>query len=86
MDGDVAPLAEIVELARRHGAALLVDEAHAIGCARAGRARRASRRRASSGEVDVIVGTLGKALGSYGAYVCASAEIVELAGQRRAAA
>ena len=55
----------------------MVDEAHATGAlAPAGAAR--SRRRGSSGEVDVVVGTLGKTLGSYGAYVCGSAEIVEL--------
>jgi 8-amino-7-oxononanoate synthase len=77
MDGDVAPLAELVELARRHGSLLMVDEAHAVGAL--GPAGRGAVAEAGLvGEVDVLVGTLGKSLGSYGAYVCASAEICEL--------
>jgi 8-amino-7-oxononanoate synthase len=76
MDGDVAPLAELLELARRHGARLMVDEAHATGAI--GPGGRGSVAAASlSGEVDVVVGTLGKSLGSYGAYVCASNEAVD---------
>jgi glycine C-acetyltransferase len=77
MDGDVAPIAELHELARRHGCRLLVDEAHAIGSLGPD-GRGAVAEAGLSGEVDVVVGTLGKTLGSYGAYVCASAEIVEL--------
>ena len=69
MDGDVAPLAEILELARRYDARLMVDEAHAIGAVGPG-GRGATAAAGLEGEVDVIVGTLGKALGSYGAYAC----------------
>src|SRR3990170_4883202 len=77
MDGDVAPLVERAELSRRHRCRLLVDEAHATGAI--GPGGRGSVAEAGLGdEVDVIVGTLGKALGSYGAYVCASNEITEL--------
>ncbi|MGN6216253.1 MAG: 8-amino-7-oxononanoate synthase [Solirubrobacterales bacterium] len=76
MDGDVAPLVELLELARRHGARLLVDEAHATGALGPG-GRGSVAAAGLSGEVDVVVGTLGKALGSYGAYVCTSAEVVE---------
>jgi 8-amino-7-oxononanoate synthase len=77
MDGDVAPLPELVELARRHDCRLLVDEAHATGAIGPG-GRGAVAEAGLGDEVDVIVGTLGKALGSYGAYVCARREIVEL--------
>jgi glycine C-acetyltransferase/8-amino-7-oxononanoate synthase len=77
MDGDVAPVAGLVELARRHGCRLLVDEAHAVGSLGPG-GRGAVAEAGLSGEVDVVVGTLGKTLGSYGAYVCASGEVVEL--------
>jgi 8-amino-7-oxononanoate synthase len=75
MDGDLAPLAELVELARRHDARIVVDEAHATGALGPG-GRGAVAAAGLGGEVDAIVGTLGKALGSYGAYVCASAEMV----------
>jgi 8-amino-7-oxononanoate synthase len=77
MDGDVAPLAGIVELARRHGALVVVDEAHATGALGPG-GRGAAAAAGLQGQVDVIVGTLSKALGSYGGYVCARGEIVEL--------
>jgi glycine C-acetyltransferase/8-amino-7-oxononanoate synthase len=69
MDGHVAPLAEIVELARRHDARVMVDEAHATGTFGPG-GRGAVAAAGLEDEVDVLVGTLGKALGSYGAYVC----------------
>ncbi|MEX2108104.1 MAG: 8-amino-7-oxononanoate synthase [Solirubrobacterales bacterium] len=76
MDGDVAPLEELARLARDHGCRLMVDEAHATGAV--GPGGRGSVAAAGLGEeVDLVVGTLGKALGSYGAYVCASHELIE---------
>jgi 8-amino-7-oxononanoate synthase len=75
MDGDVAPLQEIVGLAREHDARLMIDEAHATGVLGPG-GRGAVAAAGLEGEVDVLMGTLGKALGSYGAYVCADALIV----------
>ena len=77
MDGDVAPLIDLVELAHRYGCRIAVDEAHGTGALGPG-GRGAVAAAGLSGEVDVVVGTLGKALGGYGAYVCASAELVEL--------
>jgi glycine C-acetyltransferase/8-amino-7-oxononanoate synthase len=75
MDGDVAPLAEIVELADAFDARTVVDEAHALGNL-GPEGRGAVAQAGLEGEIDVVVGTLGKALGSYGAYACASTETV----------
>ena len=77
MDGDIAPLTRIVELARRHRARVVVDEAHATGALGPG-GRGAVAEAGLEGQVDVLVGTLSKALGSYGGYVCARREIIEL--------
>jgi glycine C-acetyltransferase/8-amino-7-oxononanoate synthase len=74
MDGDIAPLEQIVELAHRYDARVMVDEAHAIGVIGPG-GRGAVAAAGLEDEVDVIVGTLGKALGSYGAYACCDAEM-----------
>jgi glycine C-acetyltransferase/8-amino-7-oxononanoate synthase len=75
MDGHVAPLQAIVEIARAHGARVAVDEAHATGTL-APDGRGAIAQAGLEGEIDVLIGTLGKALGSYGAYVCADAQMV----------
>ena len=78
MDGDVAPLEEIAELARRHrGVRVVVDEAHATGCVGPG-GRGAVAQAGLDGEIDVVVGTLGKALGAYGAFAACDAEIAAL--------
>ena len=76
MDGDIAPLPEIVELARRFDARVMVDEAHATGALGPG-GRGSVAAAALEDEVDVVVGTLGKALGSYGAYACCDASMAE---------
>src|SRR3954468_24840483 len=68
MDGDVAPLHEIVELARRFDVRVLVDEAHALG-ALGPDGRGAVAEAGLQGEIEVVTGTLGKALGSYGGFV-----------------
>lgn len=73
--GDVAPLAEIVELAQRFGLRTLVDEAHATGVL--GPAGRGAVAEAGlENQVDLIVGTLGNALGSYGGFVAGDAAMV----------
>lgn len=76
MDGDVAPLEGLARLAREHGCRLMVDEAHATGAIGPG-GRGAVAAAGLGGKVDLLVGTLGKALGSYGAYVCGGGETIE---------
>ena len=66
MDGDRSPLPEITRLAADAGAWLMADDAHGFGVL------------ASDTEVPLDMGTLSKALGSYGGYLCASAPVVEL--------
>lgn len=74
MDGDLAPLEGIVELARRHGARIVVDEAHATGVVGPG-GRGLVAELGLEREVDVVVGTLGKALGSYGAFAACTRQM-----------
>ncbi len=76
MDGDRAPLREIVELKERFGAALLVDEAHAEGVVGPG-GRGLAHELGVADRVDLHLGTFGKAFGCYGAYVAASAQWIE---------
>lgn len=69
MDGDAARLREIVELKEKYGAWLMVDEAHATGLF--GRGRRGLAEELSvSDRIEIQMGTLGKALGSSGGYIC----------------
>ncbi len=77
MDGDRAPLAEIVELKAIHGALLLVDEAHALGViGRNGRGLAAELGVAAG--VDIHLGTMSKALGVSGGYIAGSRSLVDL--------
>ncbi|MBI5443938.1 MAG: 8-amino-7-oxononanoate synthase [Deltaproteobacteria bacterium] len=80
MDGDLAPLPELVELARQEGALLLVDDAHATGVLGEGRGTAAHY--GLEGEVDLQMGTLGKALGSFGAFVACPTPLRELLTNR----
>ncbi len=76
MDGDVAPMPQIVALARAHGAIMMVDDAHASGVL--GRAGRGTVDHFDlHGQVDVQVGTLSKAIGVLGGYVCGSKNLIE---------
>jgi 8-amino-7-oxononanoate synthase len=76
MDGDLAPLEEIVELAQRFDARVMVDEAHATGAVGPG-GRGSVADAGLESEVDLVIGTLGKALGSYGAYACCDGAIAK---------
>jgi 8-amino-7-oxononanoate synthase len=77
MDGDVAPLEEIVELAQHHRVRVAVDEAHGTGCLGPG-GRGAVAEAGVEDEVDVVIGTLSKALGSYGAFVACDQAMAQL--------
>jgi 8-amino-7-oxononanoate synthase len=76
MDGDVFPLDELVPLAREFGAWTYVDDAHATGVLGAN-GRGSAEYCGVEGEIDVIMGTLGKALGTAGAFVAGSATVIE---------
>src|SRR6059058_3722344 len=76
MDGDRAPLHELIELKKRFGALLMLDEAHAVGViGRNGRGRAAEEN--LNHDVDVQMGTLSKALGASGGYICGSRILIE---------
>lgn len=76
MDGDAAPLREIVALKEKHGAWLLVDEAHATGLYGPNRRGLAEELGVSHG-IEIQMGTLGKALGASGGYICGSRTLVD---------
>jgi 8-amino-7-oxononanoate synthase len=77
MDGDLAPLRDIVRLKEHHGAWLMLDEAHATGLF--GPFRRGLAEAEGVGDrVDVQMGTLGKALGGSGGYICGSRRLIDL--------
>jgi glycine C-acetyltransferase/8-amino-7-oxononanoate synthase len=75
-DGSVAPLEEIVELARGRRIRVIVDETHAIGALGPG-GRGARAEAGLEDQVDVVVGALGTALGSYGAFVACDRQMAE---------
>ncbi|AGC42628.1 8-amino-7-oxononanoate synthase [Myxococcus stipitatus DSM 14675] len=77
MDGDVAPLRDIVDVCRAHGAALMVDEAHATGVLGA-RGAGLCEELGLEAQVDLRMGTLSKALGGQGAYVATSRVVADL--------
>jgi len=76
MDGDLAPLPEIVHLAKQYEAFTMVDEAHAIGVL-GPNGRGATEHFQLSQEVDIRMGTFGKALGCFGAYVAGRRSLIE---------
>jgi len=77
MDGDLAPLAELVPLAKRWGATVLVDDAHGTGTLGA-TGRGSAELCGVHADVDILLGTLGKSLGSFGAFVAGSRALRDL--------
>jgi len=76
MDGDRAPLRELVQLKKRFGATLMLDDAHAVGVIGPNGRGLASAENLSE-EVDVQMGTLSKALGASGGYICGAHTLIE---------
>jgi 8-amino-7-oxononanoate synthase len=77
MDGDEAPLCEIVTLKEKYGAWLMVDEAHATGII-GENGRGLADKLGVSGQIEIQMGTLGKALGASGGYICGSRALIDL--------
>lgn len=80
MDGDLAPLPALAALAEAHDAWLMCDDAHALGVIGGGRGSGFAH--ASRPNVPLQMGTLSKAVGSYGGYLCASRAVVDLIKNR----
>jgi 8-amino-7-oxononanoate synthase len=76
MDGDQAPLRELFELKEKYGAWLMIDEAHATGIFGA-RRRGLAEELGIAQKVEIQMGTLGKALGSSGGYICGSRALID---------
>jgi glycine C-acetyltransferase len=76
MDGDIAPLPQLVELAEKYGCIMMIDDAHASGVL--GRNGRGTVDHYKlHGRVDIQVGTLSKAIGALGGYVCSTRDTIE---------
>ncbi|RQW87058.1 MAG: 8-amino-7-oxononanoate synthase [Geobacter sp.] len=76
MDGDMAMLSELVAIKKEYGALLMVDDAHGTGVLGA-TGRGTAEHLGLSAEIDISMGTLGKALGGFGAFIASSDEIIE---------
>jgi 5-aminolevulinate synthase len=76
MDGDIAPIKEIVQVAKAHGALTYIDEVHAVGMY-GNRGGGVSEREGLADQIDLIEGTLGKAYGVVGGYITGSANLCD---------
>lgn len=81
MDGDFAPLKEIVALCGKHKVWLMIDDAHATGIF-GGRGIGMAEHFGELGKIEIVMGTLSKALGSQGGFVCGSKEMIDFLKNR----
>jgi glycine C-acetyltransferase len=81
MDGDIADLPALCDLAEKYGCIMMVDDAHASGVL-GSRGRGTIDHHNCHGRVDIQVGTLSKAIGSVGGYVCGSRDLIDFLQQR----
>jgi len=77
MDGDIAPLDEIVKLAQKYNCMVMIDEAHALGVM-GQKGRGLAEYFSVEDKIDIKMGTLSKAVGSFGAYCCGSKKLIDL--------
>jgi 8-amino-7-oxononanoate synthase len=77
MDGDLAPLPQLAAAAGEHSGWLMVDDAHGLGCLGASGAGSCEHFGLSQADVPVMMGTLGKAMGSFGAFIAGSERLIE---------
>ncbi|GAB6042987.1 8-amino-7-oxononanoate synthase [Endothiovibrio diazotrophicus] len=82
MDGDLAPLPELAAAAQAHGARLMVDDAHGLGVLGAGGGGSLEHFGLGLAEVPILMGTLGKGLGTFGAFVAGEEALIEYLIQR----
>jgi 8-amino-7-oxononanoate synthase len=78
MDGDIAPLPVLAALCQQHNALLMVDDAHGFGVLGKNGAGSCEQFSLTQNEVPILMGTFGKALGSFGAFVAGSQELIEM--------
>ncbi|HOY23384.1 MAG TPA: 8-amino-7-oxononanoate synthase [Cellvibrio sp.] len=77
MDGDCAPLPELAALAQKNNAWLMVDDAHGFGCLGKAGGGSAERFGLTQDELPILMGTLGKAFGTFGAFIAGSENLIE---------
>ncbi len=75
VDGDIAPLAAMMEIARKHGAVVVLDDAHGLGAL--GKTGRGVCELSGVGKVDILIGTFSKSFGTVGGFVCADETITD---------
>jgi 8-amino-7-oxononanoate synthase len=82
MDGDCCPLDEMVGVARKHNAWIMIDDAHGLGVSGRGGRGLVDAEKYATADVPVLMGTLGKAFGTFGAFVAGDQALIEMLIQR----